>query len=731
MLRYSLTSLVLAAAAALTACGGGGSSAPATQAPAPVAVQAPAIATQPAAQSVLAGQSATFTVAATGDGLSYQWQRDGKDIAGATSASYTLANVQAADNGASFTVVVKNSGGSVTSASATLKVTAVAGQGTLSLLAGPLGGDGNLDGPVGRFSSQLSNIAVSPTGTLYVDDQVPWQALRVITRTPGQDATVTTLPRQQEAIIGAVDAAGNLYENTGYQIYKRTPAGARTFVAGNVGAGDTVFGSIGGIAVDASGTLYVADGLDHTIKKVTPQGAVTRLAGGPGQSGAQDGIGDAARFMGPGRLAIDKAGNVYVTDAFKVRKITPDGRVTTLAGSLPDGTLLGGDAASFNSMDGISVDASGNVYVLSGNLRRIAPNGEVSHLTPPGSPYGHDPFGMASSLAQDGAGNLYVASTALQQVLRVTPAGEISAIAGKAPQAGSADGQGPAARFSGASGGPASSLYADAQGNIFVAEGDRVRKITPGGDVSTLALPASDSPYWPTTYYTTGYTDGRDLLAFKFGVLSRVDANGNSHFVAGHAPSGASVLTDGVGDKASFHDPVGFIADGQGAVYCLDYTATGPSDYQIRTYVIRKIALDGTVTTLPVANMPWVRSWFVDRDGKLVMATDKGAVLRLELDNSLSTLRPAPAVPTSQTVVAGDRIGNLYVADYTRTEDSEGVVLHKITPGGADTVIAGRPDTKGVVLGSASSLNVVGSMTVGDDGAVYLMTEASLLKLTQ
>lgn len=114
------SSILLAAALALTACGGGGGI---PAAPPPQAVQLAAITAQPASQNVVAGQSVTFTVSASGDGLSYQWQRDGKDIAGATGAGYTLANVQALDDGASFTVVVKNAGGSVSSAAAMLKVT--------------------------------------------------------------------------------------------------------------------------------------------------------------------------------------------------------------------------------------------------------------------------------------------------------------------------------------------------------------------------------------------------------------------------------------------------------------------------------------------------------------------------------------------------------------------------------------------------------------------------------
>jgi hypothetical protein len=107
----------------LAACGGGGSDGGGTTTP-PVTVQPTVITAQPAAQAVTVGQAATFSVAASGTGLSYQWQRDGKDIPGATAASYTLAAVQASDDGASFAVVVKGGDTSVTSTAVKLRVTA-------------------------------------------------------------------------------------------------------------------------------------------------------------------------------------------------------------------------------------------------------------------------------------------------------------------------------------------------------------------------------------------------------------------------------------------------------------------------------------------------------------------------------------------------------------------------------------------------------------------------------
>jgi hypothetical protein len=122
----------LCIALALPGCGGGGGSA----SPPPAVQASAAIVADPASQTVTAGQAVTFTVSASGSGLSYQWQRDGKDVPGATASSYVLAGVQMTDDGASFTAVVKDARGSVTSKPATLGVRPALG---LSLMAGRLG----------------------------------------------------------------------------------------------------------------------------------------------------------------------------------------------------------------------------------------------------------------------------------------------------------------------------------------------------------------------------------------------------------------------------------------------------------------------------------------------------------------------------------------------------------------------------------------------------------------
>jgi hypothetical protein len=211
------------------------------------------------------------------------------------------------------------------------------------------------------------------------------------------------------------------------------------------------------VATDSSGNVYVADFYNHTIRKITPAGVVTTLAGSAGDFGNRDGTGSAASFEYPEGVATDSAGNVYVIETFRntIRKITPAGVVTTLAGKAgfwrdllggsADGT---GSAARFDNPAGVATDSGGNVYVadwMSATIRKITPAGVVTTLAGSPSPPKHRAGGSCCStdgtgsaarfagpfgVATDRDGNVYVADTFNHTIRKITPAGVVTTLAG-------------------------------------------------------------------------------------------------------------------------------------------------------------------------------------------------------------------------------------------------------------------------------------------------------------
>jgi hypothetical protein len=160
-------------------------------------------------------------------------------------------------------------------------------------------------------------------------------------------------------------------------IFAGTSGGAGTFDATGSAAR---FYNPGGIATDSAGNIYVTQS-DFTIRKITPQAVVTTLAGSPGAFGLVDGTGAAARFRVPVGVVADAAGNVYVADYNALRKITPAGVVTTLAGGGGFGYQDGpGAAATFETLLAITIDGSGNLYVIDSDYTRVSNAGtRINH----------------------------------------------------------------------------------------------------------------------------------------------------------------------------------------------------------------------------------------------------------------------------------------------------------------------------------------------------------------
>ncbi|MDB5765822.1 MAG: hypothetical protein JWQ61_636 [Collimonas fungivorans] len=290
----------------------------------------------------------------------------------------------------------------------------------------------------------------------------------------------------------AADASGNVYVgDTGNNLIRViAPSGAVTTLAGSGTAGSVngtgaaaSFNGPSGIAVDVSGNVYVADTTNNLIRKVTPGGVVTTLAGS-GATGSMNGAGSAASFSLPTGVAVNAAGNVYVADGGNnlIRMITPAGMVTTVAGNLTRGSADGaGAAASFSVPAGVALDASGNLYVadrMGSLIRKVTSAGLVTTLAGNGSFDSKDGVGSAASFSQpnsvavDTQGNVYVADTGNRLIRMITPAGVVTTLAGNS-QAGSVNGAGTAASFTATVG-----VTADAAGNLYVADRNVIRKIS-------------------------------------------------------------------------------------------------------------------------------------------------------------------------------------------------------------------------------------------------------------
>ena len=282
-----------------------------------------------------------------------------------------------------------------------------------------------------------------------------------------------------------------------------------------------------GIATDISGNIYVADEYNNRIRMITPQGEVTTIAG-DGTLGSANGQGTAAKFYFPYGITIDVSGNLYVTDRRNhcIRKITQDGMVSTFAGGGTQGYIDGlGDEAKFYSPYGIATDVLGNIYVSDGDnhrIRKITPEGMVSTFA--GSTQGgtqgyvdgtaeEAKFNTPVGIAIDVSGNLYVADSNNNRIRKITPEGMVSTFAGSG-EFGYADGHGTAAQFSKPYG-----ITIDASGNLYVADygNNRIRKITPQGEVTTIA---GSGEY--------GYVDGPAGEAqFSMPQGIAIDASGN------------------------------------------------------------------------------------------------------------------------------------------------------------------------------------------------------------
>lgn len=284
--------------------------------------------------------------------------------------------------------------------------------------------------------------------------------------------TVSTLAGNGDTFGLEVDAAGNIYaaDEGGHIIRKITPQGQVSTIAGTGALGfkngdalTATFNSPIGLAIDGAGNVYVADAGNNLIRKITPQGQVSTLAGS-GDKAFKDGMGAEAAFNFPYDLAIDPNGNLFVTDGsnHRIRKITPAGLVTTLPGDAPSGF------AEFSFPEGIAIDKEGNLFIADAagaRIYKIDNTGKKSLVS--------SDVTLPEGIAVDRAGNLFIGDIGASSIRKISPAGFVSTIAGTG-HLGYAEGLGPVAQFS-----EPSPVAVDAAGNIYVGDvgNARIRRL--------------------------------------------------------------------------------------------------------------------------------------------------------------------------------------------------------------------------------------------------------------
>ncbi len=528
-------------------------------------------------------------------------------------------------------------------------------------------------------SFDLDSVAADADGNIYFTRESKlWKKSR--------GGSPTALPIRVVSSAFAVSQSGDIYANQPDGVYKISPAGATTLLASYPAlAGSPIPRAM---AVGSDGGLYVV--IDSAIRKIMPDGTIITFAGSLTASGFEDGIGTAARFNSPYGLAADTAGNVYVADGGRVRKISPSGLTTTLAGSMTSGPAVDGTAtnARLGSLWAIAVDKTGNLFVAdqgSNAIRRINPDGSVttvagSLFTGGGTtdgPTGTARFSQPSGLAIDSAGSMYVADTGNFTVRKISAAGIVSTVAGTPGKPGTEDGIGGAATFAEPVG-----VATNVQGDVFITESFllRVRKLSSTNEVKTVV-----------SLVQGGRFDFRRLTSIATDRLGNLYTAILNTPALGKFPPVGEPIAVGCGADCS---PRAVATDSVGNIF----VATAGS--------IRRIAPDGTVVNL--AGDP---SRTGNTNSPLVGFRDGvGADARFYNPNAITV----------------DSAGNVLVAD------TGNHTVRKVTPAGVVTTIAGKAGISGTTTGALPALlNSPRGIVVDAAGNLYVTTENAIVKITQ
>lgn len=630
--------------------------------------------------------------------------------------------------------------------------------GTVSTFAGTCGSAGYADGTgaAARFNSP-SAIEADATNNLYVSDTNN-HTVRKIT-TAGVVTTIagaaTLSGSDDSGAGGAVPARFNyptgLYresngkllvaDNINHTIRVISPTGVVTTLAGTAGENGSTndtgsaarFDEPQAVAKSSNGSVFVTDYKNHTIRKITPAGVVTTLAGSAGLSGTTDNTGSAARFNRPVGIYIDADDYIYVTDHYNhcIRKITQSGVVTTVAGLCGInnyGSADGTSAARFRNPFHISGDSDGNLYVTdetNHTIRKITTGGVVSTIAGLAANPGYidggiimGKFNSPAGVVTDTSGNIYVADTANKVIRKITPSGTVSVFAGVVNSAGTNDGTGSGAKFT-----SPNDIVLNGS-NLYVADQHCIRRISVAGAVVTTLAGSCAS-------------GGYDIGSAKFnGPISVLLSNSGNIYVSDHynntirkiAPNGIVTTfvglagyagtADGTGSAARFRGPDDLAEDSLGNIYVTDHF----------NGTIRKITPAGVVTTF-ASGFDHPEGLVIDSSNNLFVSdhwhytickiTPQGVVSVFagaygqvgSADGTGSAARFNAA-----TNLAIDVSNNLYVTDYYNH------TIRKITPSAVVTTLAGSAGQAGSTdaTGSSARFYLPYGVAVDGSGNVYV-----------
>ena len=579
-------------------------------------------------------------------------------------------------------------------------VVKVDASGLLSIVAGTWTGGYSGDGGPAT-SAQFDDpehLAFDARGNLYIAD---WDNHRV--RRVAVDGTITTVAGNGKSDYSgdgglainagldptavAPDSNGGLYiaDKTNHVIRK---VGANGIISTVAGIGSSGFSGDGGaattarlnqpsgVAVDAVGNLFIADQRNHVIREVATNGIITTVVGtGSAGLSGDGGLATDAQLDSPESVRLDAAGNLYIADSYssRVRKVATNHIITTVAGSSWGGYKGdGGPATSATlSMPADAVmGADGNLYIADdGNnvVRKVAPNGIITTLagngaesySGDGGPAIRAQFSEPNGVAVDGSGNLYIADSGNSAIRKLAATGVVTRVVGNAQGDPGCSGDA----------GPAASAMLelpegvafDAAGNLYIADYGCavVRRVAAAGGTITRVAGTGTSGYsgdggpatsaqlqWPWSVavdnagnlYIADYWDNRVRKVAMNGIISTLAGTG----IAGSSGDG------GPAASAQLNRPHGVAVDAAGIVYIAD-TAN---------YAIRKVALDGTITTV------------AGKLGSSGSSGDGGPAAQAKL-----------GYPNA---VAVDAAGNLYIAD------TWNYVIRKVAVNGTITTIGGN-----------------------------------------